>query len=197
MSIKSSFLFFLVVFSNSCGQAQEQNRLLDCEWCGTAEAPKDISWTADITPKAEHGEPMVLTGTVYEHDTDTPAAGVIIYFYHTNDEGVYAKRGDETGNGKRHGYLRGWVKTNKDGKYNIKTIRPKPYPSRSEPAHVHMTIYDGKNQEYWIPSTLFTGDPLITKKESKESEELAFPSIIELKKNNDGVWVGKRDVRLK
>ena len=71
-----------------------------------------------------NGVKLKVTGTIYGSDGKTPAADVILYFYQTDQNGIYATKGGETGWAKRHGYLRGWVRTGSDGKYTIYTIKP-------------------------------------------------------------------------
>ena len=110
-------------------------------WSGMQDAPNSLSWSTQIAASTEPGERLVITGTVYQEDRTTPAADVLIYAYHTNIEGVYPKRGDELGNGKYHGYLRGWIKTDSRGRYRFETIRPAPYETHGGgPAHIHYMI---------------------------------------------------------
>lgn len=158
-----------------------------CEWCGATEAPDDLDWTVTIAPADEPGERLVLEGTVTESDGVTPAAGIVLYAYHTDEDGLYSKRGDETGNGRRHGRLRGWLETDADGRYRIDTIRPGTYPSRSEPAHIHFTVLPPDGEEYWLPSVVFEGDPLITDEEN----------VVTLQRGDDGVWRGTWNVTLR
>ena len=120
---------------------------------------------------------------------------MIIYAYHTNNNGLYEKKGDEKGNGVRHGYLRGWTKTNSDGKYRFHTIKPAPYPNRSEPAHIHMTLMGENFNEYWINSTWFANDKIITDEMvSKLDRTGGFSNIIELTKDDKGNWIGQRNI---
>lgn len=70
-------------------------------------------------------------------DGVTPASGVVIYLYHTDQTGHYPKKGDEKGWGSKHGYLRGWVKTDRKGFYKFVTLRHATYPGRDEPGHIH------------------------------------------------------------
>ena len=135
-----------ILFLLSCSQSQTAQQspqiktsLPSCEWCGTNEAPENITWETTIAPANEPGERMTISGTVYNAETQSPAEGIIIYIYHTNAKGIYQKRGDETGNGQRHGYLRSWVKTNAKGDYRFHSIKPASYPNSSDPAHIHMT----------------------------------------------------------
>jgi len=106
---------------------------------------------------SEADQKLKVTGTIYRPDGKTPAADVIIYIYHTNAEGAYPTRGDETGWGRRHGYLRGWVRTEADGRYTFYTQKPGSY-SRN-PAHIHPIILEPDGTYYYIAEYLFEGDP--------------------------------------
>ena len=53
------------------------------------------TWQARIAPDTAQGQPMRISGTVYESDGKTPARNVLMYFYHTNAQGRYAKLGTE------------------------------------------------------------------------------------------------------
>lgn len=181
--------------SENTTKSQAQEPLPKCEWCGAMDAPENLSWSTTIADDNEPGEKLIVNGTVY-HQDGTPASGIIIYVYHTNAEGIYAKKGDETGNGKRHGHLRGWIKTDAGGRYQIKTIKPVAYPSRQEPAHIHLTLSGENMPEYWIESTLFDDDPLITPKMRADNGKGNFAHIIKLTRE-DGVWMGERDIKLK
>ena len=111
-----------------------------CEWCGTGEAPDGLASMMTIAGPDEAGERIVLRGRVFEVDGETPAAGVVMYAYHTDATGVYRKDGDVTGNEVRHGSLRGWLVTDDEGRYEIRTIRPASYPNSSVSQHVHVTL---------------------------------------------------------
>lgn len=170
----------------------------DCEWCGTAEAPVSVSWSAQIADAAEPGERLVVTGYVYQQDGVTPAPGVVIYAYHTNAEGIYPKRGDETGNGRRHGYLRGWVKTDTTGRYRFQTIRPAAYQSHGgEPAHIHYTIQPPGGAEYWLDGAWFADDPRVNGDQiASLTRRGGFSNVMAVARDSLGVWHGRRDVKL-
>lgn len=170
--------------------------LPDCEWCGAEEAPNDITATTIIADHDEPGERLVLQGTVYAPDRVTPVTGVLLYVYHTNAAGIYPKRGDERGNGRRHGYLRGWVISDDQGRFEIRTIRPGTYPNRSEPAHIHMTVKEPGRPEYWIDDILFAGDPLITQKILDRRTGRGGPSIVSPARGANGELIVRRDVIL-
>ena len=64
----------------------------------------------------EQGLKIKVTGTIKQNDGITPAEGVILYIYHTDQAGIYSTKGGETEWAKRHGYIRGRVKTDSNGK---------------------------------------------------------------------------------
>ena len=110
----------------------------------------------------EKGQRLLVTGTVFQIDGKTPVPGVIVYYHHTDNDGYYSPRNDKPENQTRHGHIRGWVKTGKDGKYAIYTIRPAPYPGREFPAHIHWLIKEpGIGNEYWVEDLVFDDDKLL------------------------------------
>ena len=150
----------------------------------------------DTLPKFKETEPKLrLTGTVYQADGKTPADGVILYFYQTNREGIYETRGDETGWGRHHGMIRGWVRTGADGKYTVYTFRPGAYPSRSEPEHIHLTVKEPNTIPYYLDSYHFEDDPLLTKTQRAALDNRGGPGIVE-PRPEDGMLTIRRDIVL-
>jgi protocatechuate 3,4-dioxygenase beta subunit len=95
---------------------------------------RDVTWSATIAGKSEPGERLILTGTVFDGDDGKPREGVTVYAYHTDARGHYCSK--PWGRPR----LRGWARTNAEGRYEFHTIKPGPYPMRRNPAHIHMTI---------------------------------------------------------
>lgn len=178
------------------GDGTSTAQLPDCEWCGAAEAPANLSAVLVIPQVGEVGEPLIIEGTVYRTDGTTPAAGVLLYTYHTDAGGLYPKRGNETGNARRHGYLRGWLRTGADGRYRIETIKPGSYPTRSEPAHVHMTVQAPGEPERYIDDVVFEGDPLLKPDYRARLQQRGGSGIGRLGRSTDGVLRVTRDVVL-
>jgi len=174
--------------------AQPSTPLPDCEWCGTGEAPSELDWETTIAGPDEPGERLTLSGTVYEPDGTTPAPNVVLYLYHTNAEGVYPKRGNETGNAQRHGTLRSWVRTDERGRYRVHTIRPAPYPGRNEPAHIHITVQPPGSDEFWIDSVVFDDDPLLTAAERADRDDRGGSGIVTLTRDDEDTWQATRDI---
>lgn len=215
MIIQKSILIFCILslslILSSCSQTVKNSEKIlkpistvesinqeNCNWCGASEAPKNVSWETVIPPKGEEGDKLIISGTIYMPDGKTPAKDIIVYIHHTNTKGVYPKNGNENGNGKYHGYLRGWMKTNSNGKYKFETIRPAPYHSHGgEPAHIHYNIQGPNYPEYWLTAVWFFDDPRVTgeyKKSVKRSG--GFSNIITLTKDDSNILRGERNIIL-
>ena len=107
--------------------------------------------------------PIEISGVVYQFDGETPVKDIILYVYHTNDKGKYPSLSSSQGWEKRHGYLRGWLKTDENGYYKFYTSRPASYPNSTAPQHIHITIKEPDKNEYYIEDFYFKDDPHITK----------------------------------
>jgi protocatechuate 3,4-dioxygenase beta subunit len=121
---------------------------------------------------------------------------VVVYAYHTNAAGVYPTRGNETGWGRRHGYLRGWIVTDSSGQYRFETVRPGAYPGREDPAHIHMTVKEPGRREYWIDEVVFEDDPRVTARYRAAQGNRGGSGIIRLHRDGTGTWAGRRDIIL-
>ena len=189
----------LVMFLFSTCKAQDNYRLVGgpCEGCEAVfEFGNRALTSLDTLPGFEASESkLVISGTVYKPDGKSPAPNVIMYFYQTDENGIYVKRGDEEGWAKRHGYIRGWVKTDENGKYEIYTLKPGSYPSKTEPAHIHLTILEPDGKYYYVDSYYFKDDPLVTESTIVNAEERGGNGIIELK-IKDRMNYGERDIFL-
>lgn len=125
--------------------------------------PKEINATDTSAGwYEEKGQKLLLTGTVFEPGGKTPAPNIIIYYWHTDTEGYYTADTETDPKAKSHGKLRGWVKSDENGKYSIYTIRPVPYPNEDLPAHIHLSIKEPDNKnEYYTDDVVFDDDPLL------------------------------------
>lgn len=170
VQIKVSQLSFLLVLwlVTSCNaQTKDSTPKLvggGCEGCEAIfEYGNKKLTSTDTLPEFQNNEPKLkIAGTVFKKDGKTPAENVIVYIYHTNRSGIYETKGNETGWARRHGFIRGWVKTGKDGKYTFYTFRPAAYPDGSEPEHIHTTVKELDKNEYYLDDYLFDDDPILT-----------------------------------
>lgn len=182
-----------------CLPIQAQKKLVGggCDGCDLmfAGMPKQSGWETSLSLPAESGEPMEISGTIFKPDGKTPAAGVILYVYHTNAKGLYEPAADQQV-ARKHGNLRGWMMTNEKGQYKFRSIKPAAYPNRRDPAHIHPVIKEQDKKEYYIDEYLFDDDPLLTAEERDKQEKRGGSGIIKLTKNQSGIWVGRRDIVL-
>ncbi len=197
----SSNLLLLALLIVSAGRppavlAQPTGVLPTCEWCGAPDAPGALGHSATLAPPGEPGTRLVITGRVLQVDRRTPARNVLLYAYHTNASGRYARRGGETGNGLRHGHLRGWLRTGANGEYRIDTIRPGAYPGRAEPAHVHLTVTPPGGTERWVDSVVFDDDPLLTPALRAAMPGIGGSGIVRISRDAAGVQHAVRDIVL-
>ena len=186
-----SFLLF------SCVQSQEQNkpRLVGgpCEGCEAVfeYGDRDLNPVDTLPEFASAENKLKITGTIYEADGETPAENVVLYIHHTNAEGIYPTKGDEKGWAKRHGYLRGWIKTGKDGRYTFYTQVPGSYPDGTNPAHIHPIIMEPDGKYYYLSAYFFKGDPLLTE-DHMEDPPRGSDGVVKLKET-DGMALIERD----
>ena len=169
-----------------------------CEGCEAIFESGERRLTAvDTLPDFnEAGQKLEISGTIYQRDGKTPAKDVILYVYHTDQTGQYPRKGNEKGWGTRHGYIRGWIKTNADGKYKFYTLKPGAYPQGGNPAHIHPTIKEPGIKEYWIDEFLFEGDPFLTGAGLKNLQNRGGSGILKTTSDQQGMLIAKRDIIL-
>lgn len=171
----------------------------DCEGCEAVWERDPATLRAHIRLGAETdpGEPFQLRGTIYHPDGKTPAAGVVLYLYHTAVTGLYAGGGDESEWSRRHGRLRGWLVTGSDGRYTVDTILPGQYPDRRDPAHIHMTILEPGKDPYWIDEVVFAGRPGVDAAYESRQQHRGGSGVVQLTRAPDGCWTATRDIVLR
>lgn len=206
--MKIYFTSCLLISIAACAQSSgskttnENDRKVggSCECCEAIyeQAPdfETINETDTLADFNEPGPKMLVYGTIYKSDGITPAAGVVLYIYHTDQTGRYTAKPGQTGCAKRNGYLRGWIKTDDKGAYRFYTLKPAAYPNASIPAHIHPIVKEPGLSEYYIDEYLFDDDPLLTSEERTRAENRGGNGIIKLAKDADGLLLCKRDVVL-
>lgn len=204
--MKTYCIAFVLLSVTACAQhstkANEKDRKVggNCECCEAIyeQAPdfKLLNETDTLPDFKEPGPKMLVYGTIYRKDGTTPAAGVVLYIYHTDQTGLYTSTADQTGCAKRHGKLRGWIKTNSKGEYRFYTLKPAAYPNAKIAAHIHPVIKEPGLSEYYIDEYLFDDDPFLTTAERSRAENRGGNGIIRLSKDVDGMLLCKRDIVL-
>ena len=152
------------------------------------------SWSIRITDDREPGEPMIVSGTIYSPDGRTPLEGITLYVYQTDATGRYSTSGGDNRNTRIHGQM----KTNNQGRYEFRTIRPASYPGTKNPAHIHAYVSGPGYPEYWIDEYHFDDDPLVTNEMRQRASNLTgtFSPIIKTTKGSDGILRATRDIKI-
>ncbi|HKX83908.1 MAG TPA: twin-arginine translocation signal domain-containing protein [Pyrinomonadaceae bacterium] len=162
-------------------------------WTGAKDVPDSVGPKVVLSAETDRGEPIKISGVVYQADGKTPAPETLIYLYHTDFEGYYGRRGDP----HRHGRYRGWMLTDKEGRYAFNTIKPAPYPENRWAAHIHMTVTTANLHEDSIDSILFEGDRLINAAErSSAGRKGGFNPILSFVKGDGGLLYATRNIQL-
>jgi len=123
-------------------------------------APKDAPSSADVAAADEPGRRLEVSGTVYTAAGRKPLAGASVYVYQTDAKGYY-RPDDAMGN--RDPRLKALLRTDAQGRYSYRTIRPGSYPSSSVPQHIHYEV-TAEGQGSRIFEIVFDDDPFVTAK---------------------------------
>lgn len=145
----------------------------------------------------EKGQKLIITGTTFQLDGKTPAPNVVIYYWQTDNNGYYSPKAEMDEKAKKHGHIRGWVKTDANGKYTIKTIRPAPYPNDILPAHIHLSIKEPDiEKEYYTDEINFDDDKLLIPHLKKHPQENRGGSGIVRVLIKDNLQIAEHDIIL-
>ena len=168
-----------------------------CEGCQAIYESQDRELSStDTLPDFELSTQKIkMSGIVYQLDGKTPAPEVILYIYQTNAEGKYPKRDDSSGWEARHGYIRTWIKTDSNGRYEFYTGRPASYPNSSVPQHIHVVVKEPDKMEYYVEDFFFADDPNLTSKIKNRQRPRGGSGVVTLT-DKDGIKVGNRDIIL-
>jgi len=128
-----------------------------------------ISITTDTIP----GRKIKVIGTI-KNAEGKPVAGALVYLYHTDARGWYAADAPHVSMNEvdmRHARLFGYVQTDKDGKFELHTIKPSGYPQSDLPAHIHVHI-DANDYQSFVTEFLFDDDQRLVGKIRENSRVL-------------------------
>jgi protocatechuate 3,4-dioxygenase beta subunit len=156
-------------------------------------APKDAPWKVSVAAKDEPGDRLVVTGRVVAEDGKTPLAGVSLFVYQTDKTGVYSRPVDDN----RRPRLRGYLRTDAQGRYEYETIKPASYPNGRTPAHIHYVV-NGPGFKEKIFEIVFDDDPFVDQRirENAKGEGSVF-SIRPLTRDAQGILRCTQDIQLK
>ncbi|MEV0384308.1 dioxygenase [Nonomuraea sp. NPDC050643] len=122
-------------------------------------------------PERERGTPTVVHGRVLDCD-GTPLAGAEVELWQASDAGLYDSQDDA----QEIGNLRGLFRTDAEGRYWFRTIRPSSYPVPTDgpagtllravgrhpmrPAHLHYRVSAGGHRPL-VTHVFVAGDPYL------------------------------------
>jgi len=170
-----------------------------CDGCEIMyiDMPATISSIDTSAGWTEKGQQLLVTGTVYQPGGKTPAANVVIYYWHTDNNGLYAPTRGMNEKAKPHGHIRGWVQTGENGKYSIYTVRPAPYPNDVLPAHIHLSIKEPNiENEYYTDDINFDDDKLLVPYFKKYPQENRGGSAVVRILLKDSLQIAEHDIVL-
>jgi protocatechuate 3,4-dioxygenase beta subunit len=182
------------------GAAPPNGRIvgLPCEGCeaifdGMPAAPPP---SARIAPPNEPGEPLILEGVVRDA-SGRAKSGIVVYVYQTNARGIYPRDSRFRGAAANHGRLRGWARTDAQGRYRFETIRPGGYPDQDLPQHIHMHVLEPGRCTYYVDDVMFEDDPRLTPKQRTAlTLGRGGAGIVRPTRDRQGVWRVQRDLTL-
>lgn len=131
----------------------------------------ELPYGACILRRGESGDPLQLEGIVAS-ETGVPLEDAMVEVWQTAPNGMYDVQDDE----QPRGHLRGTFRTDKEGRYSIRSIVPVSYPIPDDgpvgqllaalgrhpyrPAHVHFMIC-APNHERLVTHLFIAGDPYL------------------------------------
>ena len=158
--------------------------------------PTNINAVDTSAGWTEKGQKLLVTGIAYKIDGKIPASNVIIYYWQTDNNGYYSPKNEMEEKARRHGHIRGWVKTDENGKYSIYTIKPAPYPNDNIPSHIHTSIKEPNiDNEYYIDEFIFDDDKLLTSEKRKALENRGGSGILRVL-NSDNIQIAEHNIIL-
>lgn len=189
--IRLTLLILILTLCLQSASAQEPVVGGPCQGCELVfvDMPEELKTNSSIAPISEKGEALELKGTVYKPDGN-PAGGIIVYAYQTDANGRYPK------GSTAHGSLRGWALSDQKGQYSFKTIRPKAYPGRDIPQHIHLHVIEPGKATYYIDDVTFDDDPLLTSEHRQNKNCRGGCGESHPERDEQGVWQVRRDITL-
>lgn len=108
---------------------------------------EDAPETDTLYPDDAPGDRLLVHGTVYLGDCDTPLEGAVVEVWQADDAGEYEFSDDFIG--------RGTIVTDEDGTYEFITVLPGKYEPR--PQHIHFRISHPEHDVLLVTQLYFEG----------------------------------------
>jgi protocatechuate 3,4-dioxygenase, beta subunit len=146
---------------------------------------------ATLAGPGEPGKRMVVHGRVFDASGTKAVAGVTVHAYHTDAKGIYNL---PLQGGPR---LKATVKTDAQGRFELRTIRPGSYPLSRNPAHIHFELSGAGYPKQWT-ELRFADDPEVPKQELEAARRAGtFADIVTPSRDAKGTLQVTYNIRLK
>jgi protocatechuate 3,4-dioxygenase beta subunit len=159
---------------------------------GDCRGQQPTSWSMRIVDDNEAGEPMVISGQVFNSDGSASLAGHTVFVFQTDAEGYYSVGGMDESDAR----LCGLVLTDSEGRYRFETIRPAHYATGGPPAHVHIRVW-GPGTPRQNLTLNFEGDPKLGERGRDASDNPTWATIRPARADAQGVLQVRRDLRVR
>ena len=133
-----------------------------------------------LVPAGEPGEPLLVEGRILGAD-GRGLADAGLYVYQTDARGYYSTSGSD----ERNPRLRARLRTDAEGRFSLRTIKPGPYPNSGPPAHIHVEVSPspGSTERFEL---VFEGDARLTPEIRSDAARHGFYTICTPSKDADG-----------
>lgn len=131
-----------------------------------------------MVTKTEPGTPLIVLGRVTRTD-GKGVADALVYAYHTDARGFYGYERAHVGGNEgdfRHARLFAYVRTDADGRFELRTIRPAGYPDAELPQHIHFEI-SAKDFTTRVTEVLFADDPRLNPVQRQHAQRARAPVV--------------------
>lgn len=149
------------------------------------QAPADAPSRVTVADDDEPGDRLIVHGKILGPD-GAPVSGASVFVYQTGEDGVYGPEGN------RNPRLRGYLRTDGEGAFELRTIKPGSYPGTSIAAHIHIHVQPPDGAPEKVGEIVFEGDPHLT--ERMRQRELF--TVVELEPGDGGALRARYEMRL-
>ena len=158
---------------------------------GVSAALLGVRSSIELVGAGEPGERLVVSGVVVDA-AGKEQPGILLRVYHTDSEGYYSRPESDP----RRARIKGSLRTDASGRYEIRTILPGHYPGSTIERHIHTHVAWQGHPDHWIDSFLFEGDPHVRAAELAKSRGAGRFAHVMPQRREGGVIVCRRDIRL-
>jgi protocatechuate 3,4-dioxygenase beta subunit len=124
-------------------------------------APADAPAAVTMVDSGEPGAPLLVSGQVV--GAEGPVSEVSVFAYQTDAEGIYSDVGN------RRPRIRGYARTDAEGRFELHTIRPASYPGTRVQQHIHFHLAPANEDGgETVGEIVFDDDPLLSERQRRD-----------------------------